>query len=423
MQSEDTQNLVSCCQRLGLSTSLVQKVQAFVIENYLIIGIFVSVLFAFLYPDIGIIFASWQAGEYKIVSLLNVCLVFLISGFTLKLEELKLVFSFKFQILYSLIMINFITTLLAFGLIRLPYLSPDFAVGLAIFATVPTTLGVGVALTQLAKGDLVFSLFLTVTSNMLGTVTVPFLLGIYLNYISGLKLDPISLLLRLILSVLFPSIVGMACRFCIPNAAMSTKKYKTELSLFSTTNLLMIIWMTLSESRNNLLQQKAGEILYTLIVAIVMHIFYLCINTALVGRFVFKFPLKQAISAIIMCSQKSSPVGLAIITSMNADSSQKGLYAIPCIMGQISQIFIGAFVVKRFSKWVEEDEMATNKAKAMTEAANNLESGESTPETNIEQKASSAVEKIENGVVSPGKLATTTTSSELELVNTSSERI
>lgn len=127
--------------------------QIFVVENFLLVGFCGAVIFAFVYPFGGKLFYSWQTGDYRIIELLNNCFVFFISGLTLKLEDLKTVVKQKLPVIFSLTMINFITTLLSFGLIRLPYVSKDFAIVLTIFCTVPTTLGVGVALTQLAKGD------------------------------------------------------------------------------------------------------------------------------------------------------------------------------------------------------------------------------------------------------------------------------
>lgn len=117
------------------------KIRAFVAQNFLLVGFSVAVLLSFLYPLAGKLFYSLQAGDYRIVELLNNCFVFFISGLTLKLEELKTVLKNKVIIVYSLVTINFITTLLSFGLINLPYLTKDFAIGVTIFATVPTTLG------------------------------------------------------------------------------------------------------------------------------------------------------------------------------------------------------------------------------------------------------------------------------------------
>lgn len=336
-----------------------KKAATFIVENFLLVGFCGAVLIAFLYPFGGKLFYSWMTGDFHIIELLNNCLVFFISGVTLKLEELKVVLKYKLTIVYSLLTINFLTTLLAFVLINLPYLTKDFATGVVIFATVPTTLGVGVALTQISKGDQVLSLFLTVVSNLLGIVTVPFLLRIYLaNNASNVTVDPVKLAFKLTITVLIPSVFGMCIRRSFSVVPAITKKYKTELSMFSTFNLVMIVWMALSSARNNLLVQKVGEIFFVIAVAVIMHCLYLAFNALMVSKWVLNLPVKQAVSVIIMASQKSSPVALAVITSIAAtDPQQKGLFAIPCVVGQLTQIFIGSFLAKKLSAWVTSEEV------------------------------------------------------------------
>ena len=136
VSTEEVQEVKETC-----VSSSIKRLQTFVVENFLLFGFCVAVLFAFLYPFGGKLFYSWMAGDFRIVELLNNCLVFFVSGLTLKIEELKQVLNYRVTILYSLATINVITTLLAFVLIRLPYLTKDFATGVVIFATVPTTLG------------------------------------------------------------------------------------------------------------------------------------------------------------------------------------------------------------------------------------------------------------------------------------------
>jgi sodium/bile acid cotransporter 7 len=75
-------------------------------------------------------------------------------------------------LLYGLIAILGITPCLGFGMLALPLQPPEFATGLALFCVVPTTLGVGVALTAASKGNQALALLLTVASNLLGIVTV-----------------------------------------------------------------------------------------------------------------------------------------------------------------------------------------------------------------------------------------------------------
>jgi len=54
-----------------------------------------------------------------------------------------------------------------------------------------------------------------------------------------------------------------------------------------------------------------------------------------------------------MSSHKKAPVSVTVISYLTTDIVQQGLFAIPAIVGQIAQIFIGAGLAKGFSALVE----------------------------------------------------------------------
>lgn len=219
--------------------------------------------------------------------------------------------------------------------------------------------GVGVALTQAAKGDTVLALLLTTVSNMLGILTVPFLLHVYLKNVGNMAFNVGPLVLKLSLTVLVPSLVGMAIRRFVNGVEKFTRVYKAELSMLSTSNLAMIVWMALSASRELLLQQSASQMMLVLVVAATLHIVYLCFNFVLLRHacgMIFDPP--QFVAVLIMSSQKSSPVALAVITSITKNRELKGMLTIPCIIGQLCQIFIGSAIVNKLSQFIDEPELA-----------------------------------------------------------------
>jgi hypothetical protein len=55
-----------------------------------------------------------------------------------------------------------------------------------------------------------------------------------------------------------------------------------------------------------------------------------------------------------MCSQKSSPVALSVIAIIASDSEGQGLMLIPCIIGQLTQIFMGYIYSRILSKHVTD---------------------------------------------------------------------
>lgn len=339
----------------------VTRIRDRIAKNFILFALFTAVLVALSYPLPGRLASSYTASDFRIIEFCNNIVVFLISGLTLRIEELHSVLQYKYLVLYGIISINFITTLLCFVTLRFPFPTQWYAFGLTIFCCVPTTLGVGVALTQEAKGDKIMSLFMTVVSNMMGIITIPFLLQIYLANASlgasKIQLDPAKLAYRLSLTVLAPSVLGMLARRYIPHLSKWVDRYKAELGMFSIANLMAIVWMSLSGARNLIFDQNPLELLVLFLVATVIHLFYLLMNYLLLIRFfAYRVPLKQAISVLIMASQKSSPVALSVIAVVAQSSAQRGLLTIPCVLGQIGQIFVGSLITSTFASWVAAEE-------------------------------------------------------------------
>ena len=52
------------------------------------------------------------------------------------------------------------------------------------------------------------------------------------------------------------------------------------------------------------------------------------------------------------CSQKSAPVCLTVISYVTTNPAEQGLLIIPPIVGQLLQIFLGAFIAKPIAAYV-----------------------------------------------------------------------
>lgn len=120
-----------------------EAVRRFVVENFLVVGFSVAVVFSLSYPLPGQCMGSIIVGSsnIRLIQFLNNIMVFLISGLALQTINLKIVLDSGYMLMYGIVTINFITTLVAFIMIRLPFPTASYALGLAIFTTVPTTFG------------------------------------------------------------------------------------------------------------------------------------------------------------------------------------------------------------------------------------------------------------------------------------------
>jgi sodium/bile acid cotransporter 7 len=100
-------------------------------------------------------------------------------------------------------------------------------------------------MTMAAKGDQALALFLTVASNMLGIVTVPYLLKMYFENNSTITISPVLLITNLLITVMFPSILGVLLRKYVVWVPKYTNEYKYNLSVFSAVCLALIVWISI----------------------------------------------------------------------------------------------------------------------------------------------------------------------------------
>ncbi|KAF8065642.1 BASS4 [Scenedesmus sp. PABB004] len=329
------------------------RVRAFVVEHFMLLSFTAAAGLALAWPVPGVAVASLSVGDVRVVQAVNNFVVFLISGLTLKSDDFRALLRGRglVSMSYGLFAILAVTPCFGFAVLRLPLTPHEFAVGLAIFCVVPTTLGVGVALTAAAKGNQALALLLTVATNLLGIVTVPYELRLVLSTAAGgssVSVDPANLVVKLLITVLVPSVLGKAAREASARVRAFVTRFRTPLSLFSTLNLACIVWQTLSGARGTLLQQPFTAVLLVVLASAALHVAMLLLNAAAVWG--LRLPLREGVATVIMSSQKSAPVAVTVISYLTPDLKTQGLLAIPCILGQLGQIFIGSALAARLRR-------------------------------------------------------------------------
>ena len=212
---------------------------------------------------------------------------------------------------------------------------------------------------------------LTVTTNVLGVFTVPFILNAVLNSAPGadsgagagdaeMAEAASSLLLKLVISIIVPMAAGKTVREKVGSAPGFAKKYKVELGLTNNSALIAIVWMSISKSRGMLVGESALNICVIVLAGIGLHVVLLAANWTATTP-VLRLPEKERRAVLLMASQKTLPVAVTVISYLDeARWGGHGLIAIPCIVGHVSQLFIDAFIA---GKW------AAASAKSLDDAA------------------------------------------------------
>ena len=306
------------------------------------VGLVVAAIVGLAWPEPGRALGRLPT-QYVAVSVIFVC-----SGLLLRTDEIRAALSAWTATAWGSLSILFVTpaigALIAF---RTP-LEPAYQIGLALFVCMPTTLSSGIALTSQARGNVALAVLLTVTTNLAGVFTIPFVLVYVLGAMGQVELSATDLLGKLCLSILVPLAAGRGLRRLLGSWADANRARLTGLSNLA---LISIPWMKFSESSERLAAVALADLLMLILAGLVIHGVYLAINDAATRLLRFDAPTRKAV--VLMASQKTLPVALtvlALIPDEAVSPGVKGLLAIPCITSHLGQIFVDAVIATRWGR-------------------------------------------------------------------------
>lgn len=149
---------------------------------------------------------------WKVVTTINMAIIFFIFGITLDSSELFAAVKAWKAVLFGMVSMLILSPLFGFAAVRLPFKPPEFALGLAVMACVPSSLSSGVTLVIQGYGNGALGLLFTVAGNVTGIVTAPLMVKAVLGSLTDAKINSLDLLVKLGVSILMPVLVGKAIR-------------------------------------------------------------------------------------------------------------------------------------------------------------------------------------------------------------------
>jgi sodium/bile acid cotransporter 7 len=362
---------------------------AWVKKNFLPIVLIIAFVSGMALPGVATALDTPKVGEFKIAQSFLIVYIFLLQGMNLKVEDIKDALHAYVPVGVGLVIILVLTPQAAHLVARLPFLAPDLKTGLTLFLCMPTTVNSGVALVGTAKGSVPVALFMTVLSNSLGVFTVPIMLQVMLATTVDIHLDPIPMLLKLVLTILTPALVGMVLKKSASVAAF-LKKQKEPLGLSAHCALATIPFLKVGSSRDYILALDAGSVIGVVGTAMCLHLFFLfAINTS-TKPFPTSFPLEMRKAIVILGSQKTLPVAMAVLAYLPEELGEKGTIAVPCILGHLTQLLVDSYVA---TKWSEIEELKDGDSK------------EGAPEADPEFPASDAPASDVSKIANDGRIS------------------
>lgn len=341
--------------------ALAKPLSNFVDKNFLPLALIGGVLLGLANPSLGCVADKWYLSKISTVG------IFFISGLTLQNGEIGNAVKAWPVGLIGLLSILLFTPYFSKLILQIQLQPQEFVTGLAFFCCMPTTLSSGVALTQLAGGNAALALAMTVISNLLGILIIPFSISKFIAAGIGVSVPTKELLKSLVLMLLIPLIVGKVFRESSKDLADFVDKNRKLFSKMSAVFLSLAPWIQVSRSRPLLLMVKPEIFLVAIGMGVILHAFLIAFNAlALQGLSIVSggdqsvFAKKENASAfVLITSQKTLPVMVAVVEQLRGAFGETGLLVLPCVAAHLNQIIIDSFIV---NFWLRKDQ-ASKQAK------------------------------------------------------------
>ncbi|KAL6289297.1 hypothetical protein ACE6H2_006807 [Prunus campanulata] len=357
----------------------------FVANNFLPLALVGGVALGMANPSLGCLADTYSLSKFSTFG------IFIISGLTLHTGEIVAAAQAWPAGIFGLVSILLFTPYFSRIILQLQLQPPEFVRGLAIFCCMPTTLSSGVALTQLAGANSALALAITVITNLLGILIVPFSISKYVADGVGVSVPTKQLFKSLVLTLLVPLILGKIFRESVRGVAdfvdqnrdgtqqrctmckcfrIGVEKVsgKVRMLLTEFTNSLglrcgdggLVPWIQVSRSRSLLLMVKPPVFLVAIGMGVLLHLILLAFNalalksiSAVSGGSRSVFSKKENANAVLLvASQKTLPVMVAVVEQLGGALGESGLLVLPCVAAHLNQIIIDSFLV---NFWLRKD--------------------------------------------------------------------
>ncbi|KAL8257853.1 hypothetical protein R6Q59_029894 [Mikania micrantha] len=331
----------------------------FVASNFLPLALIGGVALGLANPSLGCFAHRYHVSKFSAFG------IFFISGLTLRSEEIGAAAEAWPVGLYGLASILLFTPFFS-RIILLLHLQPqEFVTGLALFCCMPTTLSSGVALTRLAGGNSALALAMTVISSLLGILIVPFSISKLIAGGVGASVPADQLFKSLVVTLLIPLIFGKVLRESFKGVADFADSNRKLLSNLNALLLSLVPWIQVSRSRPLLLAVEPAVFLVAVVMGALLHLILLTFNALSIqilcsvsGGSKSVFAKKEnACALLLVASQKTLPVLIAVVEQLGGIFGESGLLVLPCVAAHLNQIIMDSFFV---SFWNKKEQSVSN---------------------------------------------------------------
>jgi len=311
-----------------------------------------TILAAYAYPNAG---AKNGVLQPKITTgWIAVCIVFLLSGWSLKTKELvNAALYVRLNVFVQGFNLAFIPFTI-YGLVAIlqpTNINEVILEGMVIMACVPSTVSMCVVLTKAAGGNDAASVFNAAFGNLLGILVTPALVLLLVG--SKMAVSFQSILFKLLLKVFVPLCLGQVIQYA--GGRDFYTRHKKRFKRLQEVLLLCIVYTTFCETFYKGFAVGTVDVVTVLAIQVVLYLFYCGSCFWFTSLSCFKFSRPDRISILFCATHKTVAMGIPLLNTMFEGNNDLGIYVIPLLLYHPMQLFLGSLFIGRLSKWAELD--------------------------------------------------------------------
>ncbi|MBB3929440.1 sodium/bile acid cotransporter 7 [Kaistia hirudinis] len=319
-------------------------IRGFTIDGFLL-ALVAIVALAIAFPGPGATGGILHMNE---VATYGVAVIFFLYGLTLAPEKMKAGIK-HWRLHISVQLCTFVLFPIVVLVLGTPFKSMlplPVWIGFFYIAALPSTVSSSVAMTSLAHGNVPAAIFNATISSLIGVFATPVLMAWFLAT-SGTSMPLLPVILKIVLLVLLPIIVGQVARHWLAGWAHRNNK---RIKLADRAIILAIVYNSFSDSMVEGVWAGHDAILIVQIVVGVIALFYIIYWLMLIPCKLMHFNRQDTIACLFCASKKSLATGVPLAPIIFGNDPALGLIIAPIMLYHFCQLVIVSVIANRYAR-------------------------------------------------------------------------
>ncbi|KDR15266.1 sodium/bile acid cotransporter 7-like isoform X2 [Zootermopsis nevadensis] len=328
-------------------------------RHWFFAGTMIAIFLAEIFPELGAM--EGPLNPEVTVKYGAVSLIFLVSGLSIKLEELlSAVTNVKIHIFIQLFSQVFTPIFMKILTIFLWMIGVNEWIlkGLVTVGCMPPPVSSAVILTRAVGGNEAAAIFNSVLGCLIGIVLTPFTL---LFFLRATTLVPVlSTIFQLAVTVMVPLAVGQLICF-----ATDFKASSYPIGILGQIALLFIIFITFCQAfQNQDMQMNAHDILITVLLVVLILVFITWLVFWISSKMTGLFCPEDVIAIMFCCTHKSLTLGMPMLRILYGGYAHLSTISLPLLVYHPTQIIMGGLLVAHLQDWMRSRRQSRTRLEA-----------------------------------------------------------